>query len=138
MVLDSEVVGRLWDILREADLETATAATVRRRLEEQLGVSLLDRKAFIRDQIDLFLQTHVVTPQNEKVQQGAEDDDSENVKQEKNENPDSQKEDTVKEEEIGDQDEEEESDKKSTKKAKYSFVFFFLSSISYSFSPVMQ
>nr|GMC83361.1 upstream activation factor subunit spp27-like isoform X1 [Ipomoea batatas] len=77
MVSDSELVGRLWDILRDADLETATAASVRRRLEEQLGVCLLDRKAFIRDQIDLFLQTHVVTPQYNKVERGA--DDSENV-----------------------------------------------------------
>nr|GMC81053.1 upstream activation factor subunit spp27-like isoform X2 [Ipomoea batatas]GME11032.1 upstream activation factor subunit spp27-like isoform X2 [Ipomoea batatas] len=121
MVSDSELVGRLWDILRDADLETATAASVRRRLEEQLGVCLLDRKAFIRDQIDLFLQTHVITPQNDKVQRGA--DDSENVKQEKNENRDSQKEGTVKEEEqeeIDDQDEkeEEEADEKSTQKAK--------------------
>lgn len=135
MVSDSELVGRLWDILRDADLETATAASVRRRLEEQLGVCLLDRKAFIRDQIDLFLQTHVITPQNDKVQRGA--DDSENVKQEKNENRDSQKEGTVKEEEqeeIDDQDEkeEEEADEKSTQKAKYSF-FSLLFILHYSF-----
>ncbi|MCD7450867.1 hypothetical protein HAX54_008841 [Datura stramonium] len=81
MVSDSVLVDRLREILRVSDLETATAGTVRRRLEEELGVDLLDRKAFIRDQIDLFLRTHVEETPNDDVQEAedmkeGEDDNS--------------------------------------------------------------
>ncbi|KAJ8572325.1 hypothetical protein K7X08_008836 [Anisodus acutangulus] len=81
-----------------SDLETATAGTVRRRLEEEFGVDLLDRKAFIRDQIDLFLRTHVQETPNDDVQEAEnvkegengdscsqEEQESENVKEEENE-----------------------------------------------------
>ncbi|MCE5166286.1 hypothetical protein HAX54_016950, partial [Datura stramonium] len=79
---------------------TATAGSVRRRLEEEFGVVLLDRKAFIRDQIDLFLRTHVEetpnddVPEAEDLKEGENDDscsqkeeeeqDSDNVKEEEN------------------------------------------------------
>ncbi|KAJ8530091.1 hypothetical protein K7X08_036926 [Anisodus acutangulus] len=87
MVSDTVLVDRLREILRVSDLETATAGTVRRRLEEEFGVDLLDRKAFIRDQIDLFLRTHVEETPNDDVQE------VENVKEEDNDDSCSQEED---------------------------------------------
>ncbi|XP_044507423.1 upstream activation factor subunit spp27-like isoform X3 [Mangifera indica] len=57
MVSDSDLVNRLREILGSSDLDTATAASVRRQLEEEFKVDLSDRKNFIRDQIDSYLQT---------------------------------------------------------------------------------
>ncbi|PPD74544.1 hypothetical protein GOBAR_DD28532 [Gossypium barbadense] len=50
MVLDSELIARLWEFLGESDLNTTTTAIVRRRLEEDFGIDLTDRKKFIREQ----------------------------------------------------------------------------------------
>ncbi|KAL5790765.1 hypothetical protein ACOSQ2_005653 [Xanthoceras sorbifolium] len=72
MVSDSDLVTRLCQILRTSDLDTATAATVRRQLEQDCNVDLSDRKAFVRDQIDIFLRNN----QNAAVQ-GDEDEDQE-------------------------------------------------------------
>ncbi|PPS10840.1 hypothetical protein GOBAR_AA09810 [Gossypium barbadense] len=52
MVLDSELIARLWEFLGESDLNTTTTAIVRRRLEEDFGIDLTDRKKFIREQTD--------------------------------------------------------------------------------------
>lgn len=57
MVSDSELIGRLRDFLRNSDLNTTTTAIVRRKLEEDFGIDLSDKKRFIREQVDLFLQT---------------------------------------------------------------------------------
>nr|VDD45797.1 unnamed protein product [Brassica oleracea] len=58
MVSDSDLVTRLREILSSSDLETTTPATVRRQLEADFGVELTDKKAFIRDQIDAFLESN--------------------------------------------------------------------------------
>lgn len=55
MASEAELVERLRDILRSSDLSTTTAAIVRRKLEADFGVDLSEKKAFIRDQIDIFL-----------------------------------------------------------------------------------
>ncbi|KAF0888369.1 hypothetical protein E2562_014191 [Oryza meyeriana var. granulata] len=55
MVSDSELVERLREVLRSSDLNTTTTAILRRRLEEDFGVDLSDKKLFIREQVDLFL-----------------------------------------------------------------------------------
>ncbi|KAK8964309.1 hypothetical protein KSP40_PGU005066 [Platanthera guangdongensis] len=55
MASEAELVDRLRDILRSSDLSTTTAAIVRRKLETDLGVDLSEKKAFIREQIDIFL-----------------------------------------------------------------------------------
>ncbi|XWS54843.1 hypothetical protein CRYUN_Cryun10bG0124300 [Craigia yunnanensis] len=68
MVSDSDLVARLREILRDSDLDTATAGTVRRQLEEDFSVDLSDRKGFVRDQIDIFLET--LNQENEKEEQG--------------------------------------------------------------------
>ncbi|KAK6253589.1 hypothetical protein QUC31_015309 [Theobroma cacao] len=75
MVSDSDLVTRLREILRDSDLDTATAGSVRRQLEKDFGVDLSDRKGFVRDQIDIFLET--LNQENEKEEQGPE---SENAK----------------------------------------------------------
>ncbi|KAH0732214.1 hypothetical protein KY289_003402 [Solanum tuberosum] len=118
MVSDSVLVDRLREILRVSDLEIATAGTVRRRLEEELGVDLLDRKAFIRDQIDLFLRIQVEeTPKNDvhEAENGKEGENDDSCSQEE------QEEEQVKEDENGDscsQEEEVGEDKSATRSKK--------------------
>ncbi|KAL6514275.1 hypothetical protein OROHE_019262 [Orobanche hederae] len=56
MVSDSLLVNRLQEIIRDSDLETSTATSIRRRLEEEFSVDLYGRRSLIREQIDLFLQ----------------------------------------------------------------------------------
>ncbi|CAM8921887.1 unnamed protein product [Rhodiola kirilowii] len=60
MVSDEEIVARLREFLKISDLNTTTTTIVRRRLEEDLGIDLSDKKAFVREQVDLFLQSQVV------------------------------------------------------------------------------
>lgn len=69
MVSDSELIERLRGFLRNSDLNTTTNAIVRRKLEEDFGLDLSNRKAFIREQVDLFLQSQL----------GNADQDGENV-----------------------------------------------------------
>lgn len=57
MVSGSDLVKRLREILGRSDLDTATAASVRRQLQEEFKVDLPDRKSFMRDQIDICLHT---------------------------------------------------------------------------------
>lgn len=59
MVSDSDLIARLHEFLRQSDLNTTTTAIARRKLEEDFGVDLSDRKKFIREQVDLFLQSQV-------------------------------------------------------------------------------
>ncbi|PPD81979.1 hypothetical protein GOBAR_DD21107 [Gossypium barbadense] len=46
MVSDSDLVARLREILRDSDLDTATAGSVRKQLEKDFGIDLSDRKSF--------------------------------------------------------------------------------------------
>lgn len=56
MVSDSELVNRLREFLSTSDLNTTTTASVRRQLEQDFGIDLRDKKAFIREQVDLYLE----------------------------------------------------------------------------------
>lgn len=56
MVSDEEIVIRIMGVLQNADLTTTTTANIRRQLEEDLGTDLTEKKAFIREQVDLYLQ----------------------------------------------------------------------------------
>ncbi|KAM3342738.1 upstream activation factor subunit spp27 isoform X1 [Capsicum galapagoense] len=56
MVLDSELIARLRQFLSTSDLTTTTTTAVRRKLEEDFGIDLSDKKAFIREQVDLYLE----------------------------------------------------------------------------------
>ncbi|KAG8098291.1 hypothetical protein GUJ93_ZPchr0013g35047 [Zizania palustris] len=55
MVSESELVERLREVLRSSDLNTTTTAILRRRLEQDFGVDLSDKKLFIREQVDILL-----------------------------------------------------------------------------------
>ncbi|KAL3651116.1 hypothetical protein CASFOL_007519 [Castilleja foliolosa] len=59
MVTDAELIQRLQEFLSTADLNTTTNAIVRRRLEEDFGIDLSNRKAFIREQVDSYMQSQI-------------------------------------------------------------------------------
>ncbi|MCD7451259.1 hypothetical protein HAX54_010474 [Datura stramonium] len=76
MVSDSELVGRLREFLSTSDLTTTTTSTVRRKLEEDFGIDLSDKKAFIREQVDLYLESQFQLDQeNEKNEGEMEEED---------------------------------------------------------------
>ncbi|KAE8695346.1 serine/threonine-protein kinase SRK2I-like isoform 1 [Hibiscus syriacus] len=85
MVLDSELIARLWEFLDESDLNTTTTAIVRRRLEQDFGIDLTDRKKFIREQVDLSLQNQF---ENAKEQQ-EQDYQTDKIKSEETDGSDS-------------------------------------------------
>ncbi|KAG4973256.1 hypothetical protein JHK87_030077 [Glycine soja] len=124
MVSESELIGRLREFLRSSDLNTTTTATVRRQLEADFGIDLSDRKAFIREQVDLFLQTeHNQSQQEEEEKEEKhQNDDVEEQEEDAPNNPEqSQPSDSkeVTDEDEEEEDEEEEEDKpKHAKKAK--------------------
>ncbi|KDP31884.1 hypothetical protein JCGZ_12345 [Jatropha curcas] len=95
MVSDSELIGRLREFLRNSDLDTTTTGIVRRQLEEDFSIDLSDKKAFIREQVDLFLQSQF-EEQSENEEEGGEgggeDDQAANVKSEETEASDSREE----------------------------------------------
>ncbi|XP_054825296.1 upstream activation factor subunit spp27-like isoform X2 [Prosopis cineraria] len=74
MVSESELIGRLREFLRSSDLNTTTTATVRRQLEKDFGIDLSDRKAFIREQVDLFLQSEHEKPEEPADEEDQKDD----------------------------------------------------------------
>jgi len=118
MVSESELIGRLREFLRNSDLNTTTTATVRRQLEADFGIDLSHRKAFIREQVDLFLQTEHNQPQQQQQQN---DDVPEDEEEEDGpDNPEqSQPSDTKEQSEEDDDNDEEERDKpKHSKNAK--------------------
>ena len=74
MVSDLDLIARLREFLRSSDLNTTSTATVRRKLEEDFEVDLTDKKAFIREQVDLFLQSEQERLAEEAEPQDGEDD----------------------------------------------------------------
>lgn len=89
MVSESDLLTRLREILSTSDLDTATAGSIRRELEKHFGVDLSDRKAFVRDQIDIYLESQVANPQDEEEGAAAEEEEevgegSENAEQNDN------------------------------------------------------
>lgn len=121
MVSDSQLVGRLREILRVSDLETTTAGGLRRRLEEEFSVDLGGRRVFVREQIDLFLQEEAAkksgAEQEQEVDEDAQNDAVEeeqgergNVGDDENENENAQEEDVSNQEQDEEEEEEEEED----------------------------
>lgn len=84
MVSDSELVARLQQFLKNSDLNTTTTGIVRRQLEKDFGVDLTDKKIFIREQVDLFLQSQFENDQNDgengEQQQQEDDEDDQTAK----------------------------------------------------------
>ncbi|KAK3222771.1 hypothetical protein Dsin_009796 [Dipteronia sinensis] len=109
MVSDSELIARLQGFLRNSDLNTTTTAIVRRQLEKDFGVDLSDKKPFIREQVDLFLQS-----QFENAQEEEDDDQTAKVKSEQTDGSNDVEEEE--EEEEADDEEEDNNGKRSGKK----------------------
>lgn len=124
MVSESELIGRLREFLRSSDLNTTTTATVRRQLESDFGIDLSDRKAFIREQVDLFLQTEHQPQQPEEEEQDDDQEEPQNDDVEESQHSDS-KEETEEEEEDGDNETKPKRAKAVKKKNKERLVSFF-------------
>ncbi|GMI65998.1 hypothetical protein like AT1G49520 [Hibiscus trionum] len=103
MVLDSELIARLWQFLNESDLNTTTTSIVRRRLEQDFRIDLTDRKKFIREQVDLYLQSQFENAEEQQQEQDG-DDHTDKIKSEDTDGSDSD-------------DEEEETEKAKNKRA---------------------
>ncbi len=48
---EEKLIARLRELLAESDLETTTEKMLRKKLEEEYGVELTDRKALIRKEV---------------------------------------------------------------------------------------
>ncbi|XP_021273830.1 upstream activation factor subunit spp27-like isoform X2 [Herrania umbratica] len=96
MVSDSELIARLREFLKESDLNTTTTAIVRRRLEEDFGIDLSEKKKFIREQVDLYLQSQFENAEEEEEEQqdenNEEDDQTAKIKSEETDGSDSNEE----------------------------------------------
>ncbi|CAJ1929763.1 unnamed protein product [Sphenostylis stenocarpa] len=116
MVSESELIGRLREFLRSSDLNTTTTATVRRQLEVDFGIDLSQRKAFIREQVDLFLQTE----HNQEQQKEDQNDDVPEDQEEEEEAPDNpeQSQPSYSKEESGEEDDSDEEERDKPKRAK--------------------
>jgi len=55
--MDAQVIKRLHQILKNADLEKTTVKNIQKQLEADLNISLADRKQFIRDEVEKFLKS---------------------------------------------------------------------------------
>ncbi|KAK9165279.1 hypothetical protein Scep_000470 [Stephania cephalantha] len=113
MATDSELVERLREFLRTSDLTTTTNAIVRRKLEEEFGIDLTEKKLFIREQVDLYLRTQIEKSEGEEVER--EDENAEDKALE--EEPNKVEEDEEEEQEEEEEEEEERSGGKGRKKA---------------------
>ena len=87
---DSELVARLHEFLRSSDLNTTTTAIVRRKLEEDFGIDLSGKKAFIREHVDLFLQSQLEKAEEDDGDGGEEEEHKSNVKSEESNGSDSE------------------------------------------------
>ncbi|KAI3452057.1 hypothetical protein Pfo_008722 [Paulownia fortunei] len=102
MVSDSELIERLREFLSTSDLNTTTTAIVRRRLEEDFDIDLSDRKAFIREQVDIYMQNQFENVADNEDEINDEGETDEGVGE------------VVEEEEEEEQEEEEEGEEEST------------------------
>ncbi|KAF6143437.1 hypothetical protein GIB67_029606 [Kingdonia uniflora] len=84
MVSDSDLIIRLREFLQSSDLNTTTTAIVRRKLEEEFDVDLSDKKAFIREQVDLFLQSQNEEKPEPEGEDSSGEEEKPNVKSEPN------------------------------------------------------
>lgn len=126
MISDSELVDRLHGFLRTSDLNTTTTATLRRQLEEYFGVDLSGKKAFIREQVDLFLRSEFEKAKEEEEQGFEVEDEKAQVKSEASEGSGSKEaNDEEYEEEVEDDDEDEDVQEGSTPTEKGWVSFYF-------------
>lgn len=103
MVSEQEIAERLKEILQTADLTTTTTTSIRRKLEEELGVDLTSKKAFIREQVDLYLLHQQEQVDNNEAKEEGEEGLENEVKEEEqsSEQPGDEEEDEEEDEEGG-------------------------------------
>lgn len=78
MVSDADLVGGIRDFLRSADLKKTTVSIVRRKLEDDFGVDLSQRKPFIRQQVEIFLYNHVLEESDDEAEGNGGSDSDQN------------------------------------------------------------
>ncbi|CAN6286719.1 unnamed protein product [Urochloa humidicola] len=108
MVSDSELVERLQEVLRSSDLNTTTTAALRRRLEEDFGADLSHKKAFIREQVDLYLAEVAAKAEPEEPKEEEPEEAAVPKEEEPEPEPEPETEEGEGEEEKGEGEEEEE------------------------------
>ncbi|KAM0057921.1 putative transcription regulator SWI/SNF-BAF60b family [Helianthus debilis subsp. tardiflorus] len=82
MLSDADLTGRLRQLLTTSDLNTTTTASIRRTLEQEFGVDLTDKKAFIRQQIDLYLETQQQNEEDNNEEEEEQDEVEEEAEEE--------------------------------------------------------
>jgi upstream activation factor subunit UAF30 len=85
MVSDAEIVKHLISVLKTADLTTTTTTAIRQQLEQDLRVDLSDKKALIRQQVDLYLQHQHSQKEEENEREDGEGEQQEEENEEENE-----------------------------------------------------
>jgi upstream activation factor subunit UAF30 len=85
MVSDAEIVKHLISVLKTADLATTTTTAIRQQLEQDLRVDLSDKKAFIRQQVDLYLQHQHSQKEEENEREDGEGEQQEEENEEESE-----------------------------------------------------
>ena len=83
-------MAQLHEFLRSSDLNTTTTAIVRQKLEEDFGIDLSGKKAFIREHVDLFLQSQLEKAEEDDGDGGEEEEHRSNVKLEESNDSDSE------------------------------------------------
>lgn len=82
MVSDADIVRSLTSVLKTADLATTTTTAIRQHLEHELGVDLSDKKAFIRQQVDLYLQQQEQEDKKKEEEEAQVEEEEEEQQQE--------------------------------------------------------
>lgn len=117
MVSDSEMIARLREFLSTSDLDTTTNTIVRRRLEEDFGIDLSDRKVFIREQVGFYMQSQLDGADNEEeINDGEIDEEMVEEREEEEE-----------EEEEGEAESVATSNSKSSTKKRLASIYFWIS-----------
>jgi upstream activation factor subunit UAF30 len=94
-VSDADIVRRLTSVLKTADLATTTTTAIRQHLEHELGVDLSEKKAFIRQQVDLYLQQQEQEDKDKEEEEEAQGEEEEEEQQEEQEQEQQQQQDEV-------------------------------------------
>ncbi|CAK9185432.1 unnamed protein product [Ilex paraguariensis] len=116
MVSEEELIGRLREFLSTSDLNTTTTAIVRRKLEQDFGIDLSDKKPFIREQVDLYLQSHLENADEDDEGHSNEEYDGESAKIKSEESDGGENESEEEEEEVEKESEEASHGKRTTKR----------------------
>lgn len=79
MVSDAELAEKVHEFLRGSDLKKTTNNIVITKLESDFGVDLSDKKPFLRNQVDRFLQSQYNFSDEEDATLSRDDDGNDDV-----------------------------------------------------------